>query len=327
MPRHIRFAGLQGKTLRSYRVAVSRFLRFTRVSHLPLATTKEVDAAAAEYVNALYQEGDSLAQAGHLLSGLKRFLPQLRLRLPTASQFFRNWQRIHQPERAVPVSWDLLQALAGLCLTLERPGVALMLYLGFFCFLRTSEMLALQCFHLLLHETKPQITVIIPYAKTSNGNPQVLVFSDPKVWELAVTVVHRSPRDAFLWPGFPHHFRSFWRLLLATLAFGEDDYVPYGIRRGGASWHFLETASMDATLHRGRWSCVKTARQYVDQGTLAMAKLLWTPSQRRAVRKHSLKGAKILGRLRQEKGLGNGSWCEGWVLFFFPLFFINRTPP
>lgn len=50
----------------------------------------EVDAAVAHYVNTLYQEGDSLAQAGHFLSGLKRFLPHLRLRLPTSSQNFRN---------------------------------------------------------------------------------------------------------------------------------------------------------------------------------------------------------------------------------------------
>lgn len=109
----------------------------------------------------------------------------------------------------------------------------------------------------------------------------------------------------------PNQFRGFWRLLLECLGFGPDDYVPYGIRRGGASWHFLETASMDATLHRGRWSCVKTARQYIDQGTLAIAKILWTPAQRSAVRKHSLKGARILRRLRQEKGgsVMGGCFC------------------
>ena len=164
----------------------------------------------------------------------------------------------------------------------------------------------------------------------SSSPPQRLPTETRKCWSLVTQSLgvgsDRGPSES-AWCIFmarlPPSFPSFWRLLLATLAFGEDDYVPYGIRRGGASWHFLETASMDATLHRGRWSCVKTARQYVDQGTLAMAKLLWTPSQRRAVRKHSLKGAKILGRLRQEKGLGNGSWCEGWVLFFFSFVFYK----
>ena len=264
-----------------------------------LRTQTEVDAAVADYINMLYQEGDSLAQAGHILSGLKRFIPQMRLKLPLASQYFRNWQRIHAPARAIPLSWDLLQAMAAVCLTLAKPGVSLMLYLGFFCFLRTSEMLALQWCHLILHERRPQISVIIPYSKTSNGNPQVLVFEDTNVWRLACTLQRTNRREAFLWPGRPHRFRCFWRSLLTLLHFGQEDYVPYGIRRGGASCFFLETASMDATLHRGRWTCAKTAKQYVDQGTLAMAKTLWNKAQRRSVRKWSLKGARILKRLRQ----------------------------
>eukprot|EP00435_Cladocopium_sp_Y103_P066496 s82_g28.t1 len=36
--------------------------------------------------------------------------------------------------------------------------------------------------------------------------------------------------------------------------FRPEDYTPYGLRRGGATWYFLESGSMDATLHRGRWS-------------------------------------------------------------------------
>ena len=144
MPSGLKFAGLQKRTIRAYRVAVSRFLLHAKLCHLPLRTQTEVDAAVADYINMLYQEGDSLAQAGHILSGLKRFIPQMRLKLPLASQYFRNWQRIHAPARAIPLSWDLLQAMATVCLTLAKPGVALMLYLGFFCFLRTSEMLALQ---------------------------------------------------------------------------------------------------------------------------------------------------------------------------------------
>ena len=38
----------------------------------------------------------------------QQFLPSVRLHLPTASQYFRNWQRLHRPKRAVPLSWDLL---------------------------------------------------------------------------------------------------------------------------------------------------------------------------------------------------------------------------
>ena len=76
-------------------------------------------------------------------------------------------------------------------------------------------MLALQLFHLILHERKPQITVVIPYAKTSNGNAKVIVFTDPNVWVLAQTVVTSRASEARLWAGMPHHFRTFWRLFFS----------------------------------------------------------------------------------------------------------------
>ena len=106
------------------------------------------------------------------------------------------------------------------------------------------------------------------------------------------------PTD-FLWVGSPSSFRSFWRKMLSLLEFSPDDYSPYGIRRGGATWFFLETGSMDATLARGRWTTAKTARQYIDDGTLALAKLVWTKVQRKAVRQWSTKATRLLRRLRQ----------------------------
>jgi len=280
MPKHLRFAGLQKRTLRAYRKGLDRFLLFAKIEKLPLKTQKQLDCAVGEYLNALYQEGDSLAQGGHLLSGIKRFFPGMRLKLPTATQFYKNWQRIHQPERAVPISRDLMLAMAGLCITQEL--------------------------HLIPHRDQRRTAAIVPFAKTPNGNPQVVTCSDPRVWCLAVAVREAFEPTQLLWPSTPGQFRRFWGALLEVLDFTAQDYVPYSIRRGGATWYFLETSSMDATLQRGRWNCNRTARQYIDQGTLAMAKFLWTATQCRRVKQWALKGATQLKRLRQEKTLGHG---------------------
>ena len=315
MPSHLRFAGLQRRTLRA-------FLLYTRVERLPLRTQTQLDFAVGEYLNALFQEGESIAQGGHLLSGLKRFFPSLRFKLPIASQFYKNWQRIHHPERAVPISWDLLLALAGVTLAQGNKAVSLMLLVGFMCFLRTSEMLSLQALHLLPHQDQRRITVIVPFAKTSNGNPQVVTCSDPRVWKLAVAVLDDVRPSATLWPSTPGAFRQFWKALLDVFGFEASDYSPYGIRRGGATWFFIETSSMDATLQRGRWTCGRTAKQYIDEGTLSMAKFLWTGSQKRRVMQWALKGAKLLKRLRQEKTLGNGrlELVQVWFVFAFNFF-------
>ena len=62
MPKHLRFAGLQRRTLRAYRQGLDRFMLFAKVEKLPLRTQKQLDVAVGEYLNALFQEGDSLAQ-------------------------------------------------------------------------------------------------------------------------------------------------------------------------------------------------------------------------------------------------------------------------
>ena len=324
MGKHLRFAGLQRRTIRAYRLSVERFLTFVDVQCLPLRTQKHLDFAVSEYVNALYQEGDSLAQAGHLLSGLKRFYPEWRLKLPTASQYIKNWQKIHRPERAIPISWDLMQGLCGLCLHLGEDRLALMLYVGFFCFLRTSEMLSLQLLHVIPHHKAHRLTIIIPYAKTSEGNPQVVTCTDSRVFALAARVKQEWSPEEFLWKGTPSAFRLFWHGLLEVFNFSGSDYTPYGIRRGGATWFFLETASMDATLHRGRWSCSRTARMYIDQGTLAMAKFFWSRRQKSLVQNWALKGARYFQRLRQENAVGIGRF--GVFPGGFPFFDLFSFP-
>lgn len=300
-------------------MALERFLDFVEKEGLEVKTTKQLDHLLGEYLNTMFWDGDSVSAGGHVLSGIKRFYPQLKLKLPTASQYFRNWQRIHKPARAIPISWSLIRAMGGVCLTLGYPSVALMLFVAFICFLRTSEMLSLQCLHLLAHATRPEVTVIVPFAKTSNGNPQVLQFEDVNLWKLTKSVKANYDPTNFLWVGSPSNFRDFWKRLLSLLEFADDDYTPYGIRRGGATWFFLETGSMDATLARGRWSVAKTARQYIDDGTLALAKMVWTKVQRKQIRQWSKRATRHIRRLRQVKKLTWEQW-ECLVRLFRPPF-------
>ena len=127
------------------------------------------------------------------------------------------------------------------------------------------------------------MSLIIPGSKTSQGNPQVLLVLDDALIACATSVL-RPQEKALLWPHGPHCFRKLFAKLLCRLGFAEDDYTPYSLRRGGATWHFQATLSMDATVARGRWSCNKTAKQYVDEGTFQLAQVNFTASQRAKVK-------------------------------------------
>ena len=127
---HLRFAGLQRRSLSAYKLALERFLAFAHRRDNDVIHATDLDYILAGYLKCMYQEGEPVSAAGHALCGIKRFVPELRVQLPTASQYFRNWQRCHRPFRAVPISWDLLQAMAAICWDQGSRDAALLLYVA-----------------------------------------------------------------------------------------------------------------------------------------------------------------------------------------------------
>ena len=73
----------------------------------------------------------------------------------------------------------------------------------------------------------------------------------------------------------------------SKLGFTPDSYTPYCLRWGGATWHFQSSLSLDATVARGSWSCSRTARAYIDEGTAQLAHVSWTSKQRQLILKWS----------------------------------------
>ena len=52
--------------------------------------------------------------------------------------------------------------------------------------------------------------------------------------------------------GCPTKFRDTFQQFLAALRFGPGSYLPHSLRRGGATWYYQATLSLDATVVRGR---------------------------------------------------------------------------
>ena len=61
---HLKFAGLQQRTLRAYRQALEGFLEYLSREKISLNSISQLDSALAEYVNGMFQEGDTIAVAG-----------------------------------------------------------------------------------------------------------------------------------------------------------------------------------------------------------------------------------------------------------------------
>ena len=72
-------------------------------------------------------------------------------------------------------------------------------------------------------------------------------------------------------PNGAHWFRMWWEQNLACLDVPAHIFKPYFIHRGGASWHFQTTGSLEQIVFKGRWASVATARTYVQEGLALLA--------------------------------------------------------
>ena len=300
--KHLRFAGLRRQTLRAYQNAMDEFLFRHHLSSFTAIKPSKLDKLLGEHLNSMFQEGEPLSYAGHLLSALKRFHPQLRLRLPISSQYYKNWCKTYTPSRAVPASFPLVEAMLGVSFQRRNPAMAALVGVGFDAMLRTSELLAISPNHILFHRDGKQASLVIPTSKTSQGNPQIIAIHDQHLLRLLAVASPKKHLHRPLWRDSPHTFRKEFQEILHTLGFPRGSYQPYSLRRGGATHHFMNGGSLDHTIQKGRWACSKTARQYIDSGVSQLAHLAW--SKRQSSKVLTFRGIFRDWRLRQKKNFG-----------------------
>ena len=152
----------------------------------------------------------------------------------------------------------------------------------------------------------------------------MLHVEDPTLVKMAVSTVKHKHKGKLLWEGSHSAFRDLFQVLVKDLGFQPGSYLPYSLRRGGATWFYQTTLSLEATVVRGRWSCAKIARGYIDSGTLQLARLIWTAKQAKLVQKWRIKGARLRLRQMQKDLVLTERVCvcvffNGWVLTPFDL--------
>ena len=81
----------------------------------------------------------------------------------------------------------------------------------------------------------------------------------------------RRRLDRPIWSRSPQGFRKAFADLVEGLGFAPKSYLPYALRRGGATFHFQRCKNLVLTLQQGRWTCAKTARIYLDSGTVRVS--------------------------------------------------------
>jgi integrase len=254
-------------TFRRYLFAAIQFQLFLIYMALPAAITmEELDHQLCGFLEYLWQEGEAKGLAADSISSSQHFL-LTRRQFPGAWALFSVWGRLEMPNRAVPLTLDMILALAGWAASQAHLEVAALLLVGFHCSLRTMEMLGI-CPQALCLGTDARGAVALPLTKMGQqrGAQESVTIDDPLPGFWLFKACLGKGLDSPILPCSPSHFRNLFKKGLEVLGLADQGFTPYSIRRGGATHDFAAHGSVARTMLRGRWSDVRTARIYLTDG-------------------------------------------------------------
>lgn len=235
---------------------------------------EEYDFVVAEYLEMLWDSGEPKSVAAYTLASLLYFIPPLKKRLPRSWKLKATWDKLELPCQAIPLDLNALFAFVSYFLKQQEREVALGCLIAFNGLLRTGELLSLRAadcyrsqegFVLLLNETKGGQRRLIQ-------DESVIIADALTIWAIEKLLQCKLPGD-FLVGLSPAAFQTKWNAMKAKLNLQDFRFLPYSLRRGGATWYFRCTGSFGQTMTRGRWQHLKTCKLYIAEAQTTMASI------------------------------------------------------
>ena len=264
---------MQPATRRRYNAATDAFLRFLKDEKLELPRERlYMDPLLCDYLEHLWSSGAGRAQANDTVAGLQDLQPNLRHHLPGAWRLLKTWSINEIPCRAPPLPEHLVHAMAGWAFFKGYNSFAVSLLIGFYCMLRTGEVLGLRSSHLLCSPRDSQVLISLGFTKGGKRHgaaESVVLGFEPAV--LLVKQWKKVATPSTPLASSPAAWRSLFNQCLSNLGLDSHQFRPYSLRRGGATFWFSRHQSLDRILVQGRWHTQKSARLYLNEGLAVLA--------------------------------------------------------
>lgn len=272
---------VQPVTRQRYQEARELFYKWLESENLTMAHTAfYLDLQVSDYLEYLWSQGKGRTTGSNLLAGLQDAQPHLKGKLKSSWRLMKTWVTHEVPNRAPPMSLEVLHLLVGYALFRNEHSFALSLLLGFHALLRTGELLAVQAKHVSVPKARGPAVISLGYTKTGKrqGAAESVTLHNEDVCRRLHQWVQHVPNHAFL-TGKSYSWRKTFNTFVDNLGLTELAYRPYSLRRGGATHYFSMGGSFDKLLLLGRWQAAATARLYVNEGmsVLTEMKIPWTP--------------------------------------------------
>ncbi len=267
-------------TVERYATHFTAFIDYTQqiLQSLPHSAA-QYDALLSEFLEILWDLGEPKSTATYTIAALQYYLPQLRKHLPRSWKLKAIWDRLELPCQAIPLDLETLFGFVGYFLSHGDFRMAGACLLGFNALLRTGELLSL-----LMGDCIWTAQGLVVHLTDTKGAQRRLIQEETVMVQDALTLgvvlmlsARKRPGD-YLVGISAATFRTRWNHMKTALGLQHFRFLPYSLRRGGATWFFRETGSFSRTMLRGRWQHLKTCKLYISEAQTALAGLSVPPT-------------------------------------------------
>ena len=168
---------------------------------------------------------------------------------------------------------------AGTAVMLGYIPEAAGLLLAFDCMLRSGELYTLRVKDISFMRGKAVLNLGQSKAGKRTGHSEMVVCESRLAYKWAQRACQARSKNELLISRGPVFFRKLFHALIDYFQV-EGLLTVYSLRRGGATWDFLQHQSMERTLLRGRWSSTSTARIYLQDAVATVSHLQLSAEQR-----------------------------------------------
>ena len=265
---------IEKRTLERYVKAATFFSWWLMQMTLPPASDYEqLDLQLCNFLEYVWQCGESKGLAGDTLSGVQHFL-MVRRKFSGAWRLLTAWGKLEVPGRAPPMLPAVALGLAGLALLDGRLDYSAILLFGFHAMLRIGEAFAITRERVAFNCSFIGVVDLgMTKGAKRKGAREFVECTESFVGKILVGALRDLQPGETLLRGSVAAFRQWFSHALVRAEVENHNLKPYSLRRGGATLCFQQSRSMSYVIERGRWSDAKTARIYVTEGLALLAQM------------------------------------------------------
>lgn len=261
---------LAPKTLTKYTQALKLFLDYCNGQGFKATNERDVDRYMTLYLQYLYDTGQSFHLGSCAVFGLQHTVPWMAHHLNGSKLALKGWHRSSPSVSHPPLTWELTCLLSVWMAVRGEFDAALMMLVGFDCYLRIGELMNLMVQDVAM-ANDPRIGsayrgVMLRLGKTKTGNNQTVTVDSIDVASLLQRHVRGRRLNERVFSVSQGHFYSIMYQACCAFGLGDHGYTPHSLRHGGATRHFLQGKPIADIQFRGRWSNSKSVRTYIQSG-------------------------------------------------------------